>query len=139
MASELQKPPRCPDRDIGGSVNFLKGVAQPLGCALIALARRCLGQAKFDASFGLAEAFDRYADHQDRIGTQQQPQIAKQLRLADRRVGTQPCKLLRRMRPSLTHYSTSGTSSHEFGCLQSPTAGVGVTSNQAFRYSHIRL
>ena len=60
--------------------------------------------------------------------------------LADRRVGTQPCKLLRRMRPSLTtHYSTSGTSSHEFGCLQSPTAGVGVTSNQAFRYSHIRL
>ena len=68
-------------------MDFLKGVAQPLGGALVTLARRRLGQAKFDASFGLAEAFDRHADHQDCIRTHQQPQIAKQLCLADRCVG----------------------------------------------------
>ena len=45
------------------SVDFLEGVAQPLSSALVAFSRRRLGQAKFDASFGLAEAFDRDADH----------------------------------------------------------------------------
>ena len=46
-----------------GSVDFLEGVAQPIGGALVAFARRRLGQAEFDASFGLAETFDRHADH----------------------------------------------------------------------------
>ena len=68
-------------------MDFLEGVAQPLGGALVAFSRRRLGQAKFDASFGLAEAFDRDADHQDCIRTHQQPKIAKQLRLGYRRVG----------------------------------------------------
>lgn len=63
VASEWEKPPRCPDRDIG-SDEFLQGVAKPPDGALIAFARRRLGQAKFDGDFGLGEAFDRHADHE---------------------------------------------------------------------------